>query len=411
MKKTVKLMVVILSVILMLCSCGNEETAKPKPSDNSSVTSGDTDSSVTDNFSDVGDDETLDLDFDDDFDSDFDDDFGGSGNYNDDESEDEQEDAEEEEEEYVIPPFVQEYEDTGIHDPVKKLTPSEMMKKCIDDGLKVKETVIDIGLSKPVKLARITDSHLVYVNGADNAIAREQASIRYQYYVDADKKLERCVNYANALGVDLVTFTGDIWDFFSMGNLAKFKKATSVLDDFLFSLGNHEDIRKVGGNLTIGDELQLLRKTISKYVKNDLSFATRKVGEITVVSMDNSRYTFSENQVEKMKAEIAKGRPILIMMHTPLYTEKLLETAKANNDAGSLMGYPDSVATSGGYRKMDSATKEMVDLINANPDIIKGIFAGHLHYDHESNLESGIPQYLLRASVQEKGFIEIIEVK
>lgn len=394
MKKTLKTLAVILTLILLLCACGKTKGTESKPSNDKDNVSSYSDSSVSDDVSseaddlsgsDTSDDDYLDLDLSDD-----------KENNNDDSDEED----DEEEEEYIIPPYIQEYEDTGIHNPVKVLTPAEMIEKCIKDGLKVKETVIKIGLNKPVKIARITDSHLAYVNGADNAIAREQASIRYQYYVDADKKLSRCVNYAKASGVDLVAFTGDIWDFFSMGNLYKFSQATKVLDDFLFSIGNHEDIRKVGGNLSTGDDFTLLRNTISQYVKGDLSFDTRDLGEVTVVSMDNSRYTFDANQVEKMKAEIAKGKPILIMMHVPLYTDELFEVAKENNDTGSIMG-----------KTMTGATKEMVELINDNPDIIKGIFAGHLHYDHTSETTGGITQHLLRASVQEKGFIEIIEVK
>ena len=328
MKKRVKLAAIFLSLFLLLCACGKTDVTKPTSSGDKNVSSSVTDSSVSDTHSDESKEETLDFDFD------FDDVDDTVTNYEGTESEEEEE--EEEEEEYIIPPFVSEYEDTGIHDPVKVLTPEEMIKKCIADGLVIKNTVINAGLKSPVKLARITDSHLVYVNGADNAIAREQAAIRYQYYTDADKTLERCVNYANALDVDLVAFTGDIWDFFSMGNLVKFKKATSVLDDFIYCLGNHEDIRKVGGNLSTGDDLTLMHNAISQYVKNDLSFASKEVGEITVVAMDNSRYTFSASQVEKMKLEIAKGRPIIIMMHIPLYTSELLESAKANNDAGSL---------------------------------------------------------------------------
>lgn len=395
MKKTLKTLAVVLTLILLLCACGKTKGTESKPSNDNVSSYGD--SSQTGD----GDLELDDSDFDsddgwDDFDTPYDEDDSDVS----DESDDSDFDSDEESEEYIIPPFVDEYEDTGIHDPVKVLTPAEMIAKCLSDGLGVKNTVIDIGLNKPVKIARITDSHLAYVNGADNAVAREQASIRYQYYVDADKKLERCVNYAKASGVDLVTFTGDIWDFFSMGNLYKFSKATSVLDDFIYSIGNHEDIRKVGGNLSTGDDFTLIRNTISQYVKNDLSFDTRDLGEVTVVSMDNSRYTFDANQVEKMKTEIAKGKPILIMMHIPLYTDELFEVAKENNDTGSIIG-----------KTTTGATKEMVDLINANPDIIKGIFAGHLHYDHSSKTSGGIDQHLLRASVQEKGFIEIIEVK
>lgn len=394
MKKTLKTLAVVLTLIFLLCACGKTKGTESKPS-NENVSSH-SDSSESGDVSlelDDSDDEW------DDFDTSYDEDDLYTSDDSDSDSDEESEDSEETEE-YIIPPFVDEYEDTGIHDPVKVLTPAEMIAKCVADGLGVKTTVIDIGLNKPVKIARITDSHLAYVNGADNAVAREQASIRYQYYVDADKKLEKCVNYAKASGVDLVAFTGDIWDFFSMGNLYKFSQATKVLDDFIYSIGNHEDIRKVGGNLSTGDDFTLIRNTISQYVKNDLSFDTRDLGEVTVVSMDNSRYTFDANQVEKMKAEIAKGKPILIMMHIPLYTDELFEVAKENNDTGSIIG-----------KTTTGATKEMVDLINANPDIIKGIFAGHLHYDHSSKTSGGIAQHLLRASVQEKGFIEIIEVK
>ncbi len=401
MKKNVKLAAIMLSLVVLLCACGKAKETSSKTdgaqTDNSSY-SDDTSSDLSSNtyfdeFEDVSSgDDFLDIDFDSTESS-------GTSSYDETESSEESDD---EEDNALYATTTSKYEILTNNEPPKKLTNKEMLEKCISEGLSVTETVIEIGLRKPVTIARITDSHLAYVNGADNAIAREQAAKRYKYFTNNDKKLQRCVNYANALGVDLVAFTGDIWDFFSVGNLEKFKSATSVLDDFLFAIGNHEDADVVGGNLPTGEKWTNIRKHISSYVKNDLTFATRYIGELTVVSMDNSRYTFTDEQVQKMKTEIAKGRPMLLMMHTPLYTEELYKKASENNEAGSIMPSVD---------KATGSTKEMLELINSNANLIKGVFTGHMHYDHISDLSSGIRQYMLRVSYSENGAVEIIKVK
>lgn len=394
MKLKMRFTVVVLSLIFLLCSCNKEEDTNSNPAGTQSNDSSYSDDVSSDNTSDN---ELSDVDFD--LSSDFDFTTDTSSNTTD---EDEESSEEEEIDNALYAVVTSKYEVTSQNEPIKPLTDKEMIEKCLTEGLVVKETEINIGIKKPVTIARITDSHLAYVNGADNATAREQASTRYPYFANNDLKLQRCVNYANALGVDLVAFTGDIWDFFSVGNLEKFKSATSVLDDFIYTVGNHDDVYVVGGNLPTADERAFMHKNIANYVKGDLSFDTRQVGQITVVTMDNSRYSFSDEQVQKMKAEIAKGRPMLLMMHAPLYTETLYQKASTNNETGYIMP---SVS------KATGSTKEMLELINNNPNLIKGIFAGHMHYDFVSDLDCGIKQYMLTVSYSGGGTVEIITVK
>lgn len=395
MRKKINFAVVILSLMLLLCACNKAEDTGSKPTGTQSNTSSYSDDVSSDNSSGSSDDQFSDADFN--FSSDFD-------LTTDTSSEDEDEESSEEEEfdNALYAVVTSKYDIVSKNEPLKALTDKEMIEKCLTEGLVVKETEINIGIKKPVTIARITDSHLAYVNGADNATAREQASTRYPYFTNNDVKLQRCVNYANALGVDLVAFTGDIWDFFSVGNLEKFKSATGVLDDFIYTVGNHDDVYVVGGNLPTADERAFMHKNIANYVKGDLSFDTRQVGEITVVTMDNSRYSFNDEQVQKMKAEIAKGRPMLLMMHVPLYTETLYQKASANNEVGYIMP---SVS------KATGSTKEMLELINNNASLIKGIFAGHMHYDFVSDLDCGIRQYMLTVSYSGGGTVEIITVK
>ena len=398
MKTKLRLTVIFLSLMLLLCACKKTEGNSSKPDATGSDNPSYSDGVSSDNIS--SDDVISDVDFD--FSSDFED--TSEGDSSDNESDDEEEEDEDENNLYAI--HTSKYEITSTNDPVKALTGKEMMDKCLKENLAVKETVLNVGLEKSVKIARITDMHLAFVNGADNAVAREQASIRYKYFTDADKKLQRCVNYVNALGVDMVAFTGDILDFFSVGNLEKFKTATSVLDDFMFSMGNHDDVFVVGGGLPTETERNSIHKFMKSYVKGDLSFDTRQVGEITVITMDNSKYTFSQSQLDKMKAEIAKGRPMLLMMHVPLYTEALYAKASQDNEQGSIMP---SVARATG------TTKEMLELIHNNSNLIKGIFAGHMHYDFVSDLDCGggkkITQYMMGVSYSGGGTVEVITVK
>ena len=43
------------------------------------------------------------------------------------------------------------------------------------------------------------------------------------------------------------------------------------------------------------------------------------IGGVNIVVMDDSYYQISEGQIDMIKAEVAKGYPIILCMHIPFF--------------------------------------------------------------------------------------------
>ena len=99
--------------------------------------------------------------------------------------------------------------------------------------------------------------------------------------------------------------------------------------------------------------------------------------------MDNSTRDITAEQNKKLKDVLKKGKPILIAMHCPLMTDgnrELLERA-------------------GEYYQLNSknASEEVfafVDIIKQNSEQILAVLAGHLHFKNNSEITSGVTQYV-----------------
>ena len=105
--------------------------------------------------------------------------------------------------------------------------------------------------------------------------------------------------------------------------------------------------------------------------------------DIIIVGMDNSTRDITAEQNKKLKDVLKKGKPILIAMHCPLMTDgnrELLERA-------------------GEYYQLNSknASEEVfafVDIIKQNSEQILAVLAGHLHFKNNSEITSGVTQYV-----------------
>ena len=124
------------------------------------------------------------------------------------------------------------------------------------------------------------------------------------------------------------------------------------------------------------------------------------MGGVNFVALDNGYYRFDADQLVRMKREIEKGLPIVLMMHNPLHTQQLYDEMMTNRKqpCAYLTGTPDALMT--GYdeyrfrqQQADADTMAFIDYIYAQP-LIRAVLAGHLHFNYETRLPSGIMQYV-----------------
>ena len=137
------------------------------------------------------------------------------------------------------------------------------------------------------------------------------------------------------------------------------------------------------------------------HVKQNLYFDSRIIGGVNIVTLDDGYYLFNKGQEEMLRAEAAKGYPIVLCMHVPLYTPKLAEAILEKNPCAYVTGAPREMYTKyPNDRRLqqnpDRATLEMIDYIKSEP-MIRAVIAGHVHRNHEEPLDNGVMQICTHA--------------
>jgi hypothetical protein len=266
--------------------------------------------------------------------------------------------------------------------------------------MSIRQMTIPCGLESPVKLLHISDTHLSFADERDDKRKRVLAKRRRVTFGDdggrATGELREAVRYAGENGA-LLVHTGDLIDFVSYKNLDVAKEILGAADSF-FVPGNHEFSKYVGEAFEDEAYKKDSLPLVQKYFRDDLRFTSRVVGGVNLVGMDNVYYHMHADQFARLQEEARKGLPIVLLLHTPLYTPALFHEAVAvrGDSHASLMGCPDALTR--GYppdRYIQQAATpldyEIIEFIKAQP-LVKAVLAGHLHFFHQSPLTNRIPQ-------------------
>ncbi len=268
----------------------------------------------------------------------------------------------------------------------------------------ITKTRIEIGLEKPFKVLHISDNHVALADARDDERKIKLAEGRTMAFDDgraphaAEREYALQLDYARAQKLP-VLHTGDLCDFVSYQNLDYARDTLSNIDYFM-AVGNHEFSLYVGEAFEDVPYKMKSFDLVQSYFKNDLHFASRVMGGINFVALDNGYYRFDAAQLEAMKQEVAKGLPIVLMMHNPLHTEELynLMMIEKQQPCAYLVGTPDELVST--YppdrciqQKADAPTWAFIDYIYSQP-LVRAVLAGHLHFNYEGRLPSGIMQYV-----------------
>ncbi|MBE6611416.1 MAG: hypothetical protein E7632_02885 [Ruminococcaceae bacterium] len=258
------------------------------------------------------------------------------------------------------------------------------------------KTELTIGLDAPVTLLHISDTHLALADERDCERKRELAERRAPSFRRAEEMLQAASQMQKETG-HLIIHTGDLLDFVSEANLDR-AKAFVTENDVFFAAGNHEFSQYVGEAFEDADYRNQSLAKVQAAFANDIRFASRIVGGVNLVAIDDGYYLFDGEFLPRLKAEAAKGLPIILLMHNPLFEEKLYDVMMERDRAkvAYLTATPlPLMAHYSEYRlrqqTADEATLAMVDYIKSEP-LIQAIIAGHLHFDYEGMVTDTLPQ-------------------
>ncbi|MBQ2513021.1 MAG: metallophosphoesterase [Clostridia bacterium] len=262
--------------------------------------------------------------------------------------------------------------------------------------MQLERSTVKIGLERPVKLLHITDSHLTLVDGRDDG--RKRALGNRLGGWDKEENLREQIAYGEEM-CDLIVHTGDLIDFVSKANVEYAKKVLKN-EKILFTAGNHDFSQYVG------ESWEDKAYKMNSYMQMDgglgvpMFFASRTVGGVNVVGIDNGYYLFEDWQLWRLKREVEKGLPVILAFHDPLFEESLYRRHTelhpgapaylAGCDEEHLLPYSEFRAV---QQRPDAPTLRMIEYIKSEPSI-RAILSGHLHMNYESELREGLPQFV-----------------
>lgn len=232
--------------------------------------------------------------------------------------------------------------------------------------------MIEAGLKQPVKLLHVTDVHLTNYSSEDPESQQELLKKRTAVFAVTSEGtpssyFEEAISLAEREGYLLVV-SGDVMDLNSAGNRAEFARIIAG-HDMMFTPGGHEYQRIC--KRTLHEDPPYPETAIPQvkaaFPQFNFAFESRVINGLNVITLDNALDYFPAEALEGLKREIARGLPIVVFMHVPLYNGFLRHTVELHPNVTMRVSEED-------YRKSD----EVIKLIETHP-LILASFAGHDH--------------------------------
>lgn len=255
-------------------------------------------------------------------------------------------------------------------------------------ALRITKTTLNVGAEKPFKLLHVTDTHIAFDDEG-------QDCGRFKFFSKAEEYFLEAAEYAKKNGMTML-HTGDFFDFLSEKNFEFADKYLNELD-YIYAAGNHDFCHCVGQATEDYEYKWTQIKRSAPHIKSNLYFDSRVINGVNIVTADNSYYLMTQGQIELLRAEAAKGYPIILAMHNPIFTKELADDRiNGGEPCAYLMGAPEEYTSKyPEYRRLqqtpDEVTLRAIEYIKSEP-LIKAIIVGHIHKNYEVYLDNGVPQ-------------------
>jgi len=264
--------------------------------------------------------------------------------------------------------------------------------------MNIVKSSLNIGLEKPVKLLHVTDTHITHWDERDNErkraiCGRENAEEIKQYFLET-------IAYCNR-NCDMMVHSGDFLNVVTHKSLEVVRECLDQCNNYTLVAGNHEFSQYCGEAWEDTAYKMTAYPMIRHYLKEDMLFTAKTVGGVNVVGIDDSYYQVEPWQVWRLQQEVKKGLPIVLLMHVPLFEESLFKVgmSHATDGIAYLTGCDEEHLKlfHNEFREVQQRptddTLRFIDYVYSQP-LIKCVLTGHIHFDYESILPSGIPQYV-----------------
>jgi len=276
--------------------------------------------------------------------------------------------------------------------------------------LKVEPLEIPLGVGMAFKAFHFSDTHLNFFDATDFAAAipakKEHFHKRWCRFPQALESFYASLEYAQARNLPLL-HTGDLLDFVTEGNLRVLRRNTKGLD-WHYALGNHEYQNRAPEQYT-SDEAGM-RARLQDYFRNDLTVASRVIGGANFVAFDNARHQVREETIARVKAEFAKGLPVVLMCHIPpTYTLKFRQNSiKSHRIIAVGMGadpatFKERPLPRNPADSHDEKTRAFYAWLRERKEL-KAILCGHTHYAEIDDFSETAKMYVAGGNYEGRAY-------
>ncbi len=256
---------------------------------------------------------------------------------------------------------------------------------------------IEAGATNPFSILHISDTHFTAVGDHESDVKKELSRIRTKTFGGLQERA-----FADSLAwakdhVDYVIHTGDLIDFQSEANFNLVKKYFK--GDVFGAVGNHEYSRNMWFDKNEGTSgyCEETRPLVAAAFPFKPVFASTVLHGVNFVSMDDVYGTVTAEQTKLFAAEVAKGLPIILCLHVPLFTPNIYRLDKKFwTKEGVKFRSAEYPAPTGSYKRQleDPVTRDFIAALRKEP-LLKGILAGHLHITVQDRFSPTAMQYVV----------------
>ncbi len=302
-------------------------------------------------------------------------------------------------------------------------------------GLYVRDVALNLGVNEEICIGFLSDVHLNYCNGADFSEANPVTMSTYQnrQFCAGAACLPKLHNCMAALeGADAVVLNGDTMDYFSHGTVELMQREVfEKYPDVIATIGGHERARQMQGTVPEGqDDWKICMQKLQAFWPHDIYYTKKCIqNKVLLIGMCNDFARFTVHQHQKLQADLnlarQNGWQVLLFVHEPIATGNPAHEKTELPDSllpGDRSIYPINLCNApdlAGGEGSDAATMAVCHTITHSADVIKGVFAGHLHNDMHLELlartpegaDTSIPQFVHNATAYHNGHLMRIFVK
>ncbi len=284
----------------------------------------------------------------------------------------------------------------------KTTSASSGQAKLSEEDIDTYEIVLP-GAQREYTLYFLTDLHMTLPDPSASSEENEYITKRLTEFTAPDGTTPEetwgfWLSYVEEQQADGLLLGGDIIDCPSGANLDLLKNTLGTFSvPYIYTPGNH-DWTYPWEYMTEKGRTDYLEK-LSPYMDDNPDFHVLEYDDFVIAAVNNSSNQIPESVLEPYRALLAQSKPVLLLLHVPLFTQSVLEKAKEAWSSPVVLG-------AGNYGGIypNSSSEEFLQLTFAEDSPVFAVAAGHVHFTDFSETEGGkaIPQITADAGCHQR---------